>query len=79
MKAHIGVDAESGLTHTVMGTAAYASGVTQVGALRHDDEAEVSADAGYIGAEQRGENRELPVTWPVAMKRRVRKALPKNP
>jgi IS5 family transposase len=29
--------------------------------------------------EQREENLEVPVTWHVAMKRRVRKALPKNP
>ena len=31
MKAHIGVDADSGLVHTVFGTAAHVSDVTQAG------------------------------------------------
>jgi len=38
MKAHIGVDAESGLVHTVIGTAANVNDVTQAGALLHGDE-----------------------------------------
>ena len=38
MKAHIGVDAESGLTHTVIGTAANVNDVTQAQALLHGDE-----------------------------------------
>lgn len=79
MKAHIGVDAESGLTHTVIGTAANVSDVTQAGALLHGDETDVFADAGYVGVEKREENLEVPVVWHVAMKRSIRKALPKNP
>jgi IS5 family transposase len=79
MKAHIGVDAESGLIHTVIGTAANVSDVTQAGALLHGDETDVFADAGYVGVEKREENLELPVAWHVAMKRSVRKALPKTP
>ena len=35
MKAHIGVDAESGLVHTVIGTAANVNDVTQAAALLH--------------------------------------------
>ena len=35
MKAHIGVDAESGLVHTVIGTAANVNDVTQGHALLH--------------------------------------------
>ena len=35
MKAHIGVDAESGLVHTVIGTAANACDVTQGHGLLH--------------------------------------------
>lgn len=46
MKAHIGVDAESGLAHTVIGTAANVSDVTQAGALLHGDETDAFADAG---------------------------------
>ena len=38
MKAHIGVDAESGFVHTVVGTAANVSDITQAGALLHGEE-----------------------------------------
>ena len=50
MKAHIGVDAESGLVHTVIGTAANVNDVTQGHGLLHDQEQMVFADAGYQGA-----------------------------
>ncbi|MEB0048926.1 transposase, partial [Pseudomonas sp. Dout3] len=38
MKAHIGVDAESGLVHSVVGTAANVADVTQVDKLLHGEE-----------------------------------------
>jgi len=79
MKAHIGADAESGLVHTVIGTAANVNDVTQAGALLHGDETDAFGDAGYQGVEKREENLETPVTWHVAMKPSVRKALPKCP
>ena len=79
MKAHIGVDAESGLVHTVIGTAANINDVTQAQGLLHGDETDVFGDAGYQGVEKRDENLEAPVTWHIAMKRGVRKALPKTP
>ena len=47
MKAHIGVDTESGLVHTVIGTAANVSDVTQATRLLHGEESDVFADAGY--------------------------------
>ena len=50
MKAHIGVDAESGLVHTVIGTAANVNDVTQGHGLLHGQEQMVFADAGYQGA-----------------------------
>lgn len=78
MKAHIGVDAESGLVHTVVGTAANVSDVTQAQALLHGDETDVFGDAGYQGVEKREENLEVPVTWHVAMKPSKRRALPKT-
>jgi IS5 family transposase len=53
MKAHIGVDAESGLVHTVVGTAANVSDVTQAGALLHGAETAAFGDAGYRGVEKR--------------------------
>jgi len=46
MKAHIGVDADSGLVHTVVGTAANVNDVTQASALVHGEESDVFADAG---------------------------------
>ena len=49
MKAHIGVDADSGLVHSVIATAANAGDVTQAQHLLHGDETNVFADAGYTG------------------------------
>ena len=71
MKAHIGVDADSGLVHSVIGTAANACDVTQGHDLLHGDESVVFADAGYQGAEKRAEA--TGVTWQVAMRPGKRK------
>lgn len=78
MKAHIGVDARSGLVHAVATTAANVSDVTQTHQLLHGGEVDVFADAGYVGVEKRTENKHNTVNWHVAMKRQVRKALPDN-
>lgn len=50
MKAHIGVYADSGLVHTIIGTAANVNDVTQGHGLLHGEETVVFADAGYLGA-----------------------------
>ncbi len=50
MKAHIGVDADSGLVHTVTTTAANEADIEQVDELLHGKEEVVHADAGYTGA-----------------------------
>jgi IS5 family transposase len=76
MKAHIGVDADSGLTHKLVTTAANVGDVTQAHALLDGQEQEAYADAGYQGVEKRPENAKRTVTWHVAMKRSTRKALP---
>ena len=78
MKAHIGVDAQSGLVHTLVGTAANVHDVTQAQALLHGDETDVFGDAGYQGVEKREENLELPVNWHIAMRPSKRKALDKS-
>jgi IS5 family transposase len=78
MKAHIGVDAASGLVHTVVGTAGNVSDVTQAHALLHGNETAALGDAGYQGVEKRPENVGKAVTWHMAMKRAKRKALLKN-
>ena len=68
MKAHIGVDAGSGLAHSVVTTAATASDVTQAGALLHGAETTAWGDAGYQGVEKRLEHRDGGVEWRVAMR-----------
>lgn len=73
MKAHIGVDAESGLVHTVIGTAANVNDVTQAGALLHGQETAAFGDAGYRGVDKRQEAQGP--TWFVAMQPGRRKAL----
>lgn len=78
MKAHIGVDAKTGLVHTLIGTAGNVHDVTQAQALLHGDETDVFGDAGYQGVEKREENLELPVSWHVAMRPSKRRALPKT-
>ena len=78
MKAHIGVDADSGLVHTVVGTAANVNDVTQAHALVHGDETDVFADAGYQGVGKRDETQEINVNWHVAMRPGKRKVLDKS-
>src|SRR5690606_29557238 len=75
MKEHIGVDADSGLVHTVVGTAANVNDVTQAGALVHGEEADVFADAGYQGVAKREETHDIKANWHVAMRPGKRKAL----
>ena len=79
MKAHIGVDADSGLVHTVTGTAANAADVSQTEALLHGDEETVHADAGYIGADKREELKDRRVAWYIAAKRGKVKAITDAP
>jgi hypothetical protein len=71
--------AQSGLVHTMIGTAANVSDVTQAQALLHGDETDAFGDAGYQGVEKRAENQELLVTWHVAMRPSKCKALPETP
>jgi len=79
MKAHIGVDAVSGLVHTVVGTAANEADVSQTANLLHGQERSVHADAGYIGADKRPETRDTKATWFIAAKRSTLKKLPEGP
>lgn len=52
-KAHIGVDRESGLVHTVKATSANVHDVSMTSELLHGEEETVNGDSGYIGAEKR--------------------------
>lgn len=79
MKAHIGVDADSGLVHAVVGTAANVHDLTPVDELLHGDETQVHTDAGYQGVDKREELKHHSVQWQVAMRPGKRRALPDNP
>jgi transposase, IS5 family len=78
MKAHIGADVASGVVHTVVGTAANQADITQAAALLHGQESDVFADAGYTGADKRPEHAGREVSWNIAVKRSIIKALPKR-
>jgi IS5 family transposase len=67
MKAHIGADVDSGLTHTVVTTAANEADVTQVDQLLHGRELTAYGDAGYIGAE--AHDRRKNIEWVIAKRR----------
>ena len=76
MKAHIGVDLESGLVHTVLTTPAHVNDVTQAHGLLHGQETVALGDAGYQGVDKRPENEDTAVTWHVALRPGARRALP---
>jgi transposase, IS5 family len=87
MKAHAGVDAQSGLVHSVHATAANESDVAHAHALLHGQERHMHADAGYIGVDKReevlqaqelGEIRK-DIKWYVAAKRGSIKAMRDGP
>ncbi len=79
MKAHIGVDAKSGLTHSPVTTAANEHDLNQLGNLLHGEEQFVSADAGYQGAPQREELAEVDVDWLIAERPGRVKTLKQHP
>ena len=76
MKAHIGVDADSGLVHTVRGTAGSVGDVVEANTLLHGEETEAWGDAGYQGASKRPDARDG-VSWHIAMRPGKRKLLDK--
>ena len=78
MKAHIGVDVDSGLVHTVTTTPANEADVEQVDALLHGKEEVVHADAGYTGAPAHVRRRKA-LQWEIAGKRSKIKAMKDGP
>ena len=68
MKLHIGVDARTGLVHSLSTTSANVHDVTEAHRLLHDEEQRVWGDAGYIGVQKRAENLGLAVDRQVTMK-----------
>ena len=78
--AHRGGCARSGLVHTVVGTAANESDISQTHALLHGKEKTVHADAGYLGVEKRPEILAAhgEVEWRGAARRGKLKAMPEG-
>ena len=68
MKAHIGVDSETGIVHSMTTTAANAHDVAEARKLLHGGETVVWGDAGYQGVHKRRENLGLDVEWRVSMR-----------
>jgi len=73
------VDAKSGLTHTLVTTAANEHDLNQMKNLLHGDEEFISGDAGYQGAEKREELKEKDVEWLIAERPGKVRALKKHP
>jgi IS5 family transposase len=80
MKAHVGTDADSGLVHTVIGTAANVADITCAQALLHGEERVAYADAGYTGIQKREDaaGQTGRRSWLVAIKRGKIKRLPEG-
>ena len=77
MKAHIGVDADSGLVHTVRATAGSVGDVVEANTLLHGEETEAWGDAGYQGAGKRPDAKDG-VRWNIAMRPGKRRELDKS-
>ena len=77
MKAHTGVDADSGLVHTVRGTAGHVSGIAEAHSLLHGRERVAFGDAGHQGVENRPDAN-VNIAWHVATRPGKRKALNKE-
>lgn len=75
MKAHIGVDAQTGLAHSMVTTAANESDVSQTHRLLHGEEKHVHADAGYQGAKKREALKDCTAEFVVARRRSTYKKL----
>jgi len=66
MKAHIGVDAQSDLVHSMTCTASNEHDLNQAEHLLHGDETYVFADAGYVGIEKMDAFKDSETEWHIA-------------
>lgn len=77
LKAHIGVDKDSGLVHTLVKTSANISDISQTAVLLQGQEQDVWLDAGYVGVEKREDMQAAlaangqDVQWHVAKRRKT--------
>jgi len=75
MKVHVGVDAKSGLAHTVKVTTAKEHDITVLPNLVREDDRAVFGDKGYFSDDLKREAREDGVYWGMLEKRKRGKAL----
>ena len=67
MKLHVGVDAQSGLVHSLATTPANVHDLTASEELLHGEEVRVWGDGGYRGMEKREAHKNRQVAWHIAM------------
>lgn len=80
MKAHIGVDAATGLTHSLVATSANQADITVAAQLLRDDKEPVYADAGYTGLGKRlGEDDDTLPPLRIAARRSTTKKMEDGP
>ena len=87
MKMHSGVDADSGLVHSVVCTAANESDIARAHELLHGQETTVGADSGYTGLHKRDEIKQAQregklrndIQWNIAMKPGTVRGMPQGP
>jgi IS5 family transposase len=76
MRCHIGVDAASGLVHSVVNTAANVHELNTRAERTHGEEHVIYGDAGHIGIEKRDAFKDCEAEMRIAMKPGERRALP---
>ena len=79
MRSHIGVDAASGLVHSVVNTAANVHELNTAADRIHGEEHMIYGDSGHIGIEKREEFKDCEAEMRVAMKPGKRRVLPDTP
>lgn len=75
MKAHIGVDAESGLVHSLRTTTAKTHDKVEMENLLHGKERAIFGDKGYVSDKDKRQSREDGVYWGVLDKAKPKKKL----
>lgn len=75
MKLHIGVDSQTGAIHSVQGTTAKDSDISQIDKLLHGKEKAIFGDKGYAKIEKKQKFRERGIYYGVADKNTTRRCL----
>ncbi|NQV09820.1 MAG: IS5 family transposase [Cyanobacteria bacterium] len=78
MRCHIGVDATSGLVHSVVSTAANVHELNTAADCIHGEERVIYGDAGHIGIEKRDAFKDCAAEMRIAMKPGQSRVLPDN-